>query len=147
MTGVIIPYNTRVLVADARKALLLRNAGTAFELILEVEEVMEAPANARSHEQGTDEPGKTATGSHRSSLEESDFHKQGEEEFSNSVAEKISKICLHDNIRKLVIVAPPKALALLRQAMPEAVKRRVIAEICKDLVNLPLEDMEHHLSH
>lgn len=147
MNGVIIPYNTRVLVADARKALLLRNAGTAFDLVLEVEEVMEAPGNAMSHEQRTDKPGRTGTGSRRSSLEGTDSHEQGEEEFSILVAENVSKICLQYSIRKLVIVAPPKAIASLRQALPETIKRRIIAEIAKDLVHLTLPEMGHHLSH
>ncbi|MGV2130778.1 hypothetical protein ACQZ4Q_21705 [Agrobacterium vitis] len=52
MDGRIIPYNARILVADGKKALLLRNAGNAADLLLEVEQVLEAPDNVASHEQG-----------------------------------------------------------------------------------------------
>ncbi|KGD96387.1 MULTISPECIES: host attachment family protein [Rhizobium/Agrobacterium group] len=146
MNTKIIPYNARVLVSDAKKALLLRNTGTAFNLTLEVEQVIEAPKNAPTHEQGTDRPGRTATGSHRSSVGQTDFHELEEDRFSAMIAEKLEAICEENDIDKLFIVAPPKALADLRQAMPEAVKRRIVAEYAKDLVNLPVQEIEKHLS-
>jgi protein required for attachment to host cells len=146
MNGKIIPYNAWLLLSDARKALLLRNAGTAFELMLEIEQVIEAPHNAPAHEQGTDRPGRTATGSHRSSLGQTDFHQLEEERFSSTVAEKLEAICEDNDIHQLIVVAPPKALAALRQAMPETVRKRIVAEYDKDLVNLPLNEIERHLA-
>ncbi|MBP2562454.1 protein required for attachment to host cells [Neorhizobium galegae] len=146
MNGTIIPYNARILVADARKALLLRNTGTAFNLILEVEEVIEAPDNAPAREQGTDRPGRAAMGSYRSSLGQTDFHEQEEDRFVSMVAEKLEAICKEKAIHQLFVVAPPKALADLRRAMPEAVKSRIVAEYDKDLVNLSLGDIQKHLA-
>lgn len=146
MSTKIIPYNARVLVSDAKKALLLRNTGTAFNLMLEVEQVIEAPKNASTREQGSDKPGRTAAGSHRSSVGQTDFHELEEDHFSAMVAEKLEAICDENGIGKLFIVAPPRALADLRQAMPEAVKHRVVAEYAKDLVNLPVREIEKHLS-
>ncbi|CAN7637765.1 baeRF12 domain-containing protein [Neorhizobium sp. LjRoot104] len=146
MNGTIIPYNARILVADARKALLLRNTGTAFNLMLEVEEVIEAPTNASAREQGTDRPGRAAMGSHRSSLGQTDFHEQQEDRFVSMVAEKLEAICEGKTIHQLFVVAPPKALADLRRAMPEAVKSRIVAEYDKDLVNLSLGDIQKHLA-
>lgn len=141
----IIPHGARVLVADGKKALLLRNTGTAFQLMLEVEQVIEANANPLSHEQGTDRPGRTWTGSHRSSVDQTDFHDLEEERFSVAVAERLETICMDQDIRKLVIVAPPKSLAGLRRAMSETLSKRVIAEHDKDLVNLPIEEIQKHL--
>ncbi|MEF3130976.1 host attachment family protein [Rhizobium sp. 268] len=142
----IIAYNARVLVADARKALLLRNIGTAFDLDLEVEQVIEAPDNASTRSQGTDRPGRTASGSHRSSLGQADFHEQEEDRFSSMVAEKLEAICVDKQIDKLFVVAPPKALADLRRFMSETVRERIVAEYDKDLVNLPVDEIERHLS-
>lgn len=146
MDAAIIPYNARVLVSDARKALLLRNIGTAFSPSFEVEKVIEAPYNAPTHEKGTDRPGRTAMGVHRSGMGEADFHEQEEERFSSLVAERLGAICDQNEIDKLFVVAPPKALAELRKAMPEALRSRVVAEYSKDLVNLPVPEIEKHFS-
>ncbi|MET3755867.1 baeRF12 domain-containing protein [Rhizobium binae] len=140
-----IAYNARVLVADASKAILLRNAGTAFELALEVEQVIEAPRNAPTRGQGTDRPGRTASGSHRSSLGQTDFHQLEEDRFCSMVAEKLEAICVANDIQKLIVVAPPKALADLRRAMPDVVRKRVVAEYDKDIVHLPIDEIEKHL--
>ncbi|WP_429925685.1 host attachment protein (plasmid) [Agrobacterium vitis] len=146
MNGEIIPYNAWILVADARKALLLRNAGTASALMLEVEEVIEAPRNAAAREQGTDRPGRTATGSRRSSLGQTDFHELEEDRFVSMVAEKLEGLREENGIRMLIVIAPPKALADLREAMPETVRKRIVAEYDRDFVNLPLGEIEKHLS-
>ncbi|MBX4893543.1 host attachment protein [Rhizobium bangladeshense] len=142
----VIAYNARVLVADARKALLLRNVGTASDLALEVEQVIEAPRAAPTRGQGTDRPGRTASGSHRSSLGQTDFHQLEEDRFSSMVAEKLEAICAGNDVHKLIVVAPPKALADLRRAMPETVRKRIVAEYDKDLVNLPVDEIEKHLA-
>jgi len=46
----------------------------------------------------------------------------------------------------LVIVAPPKTLADLREAFHADVKARVIAEINKDLTKHPVSEIETHLT-
>ena len=45
----------------------------------------------------------------------------------------------------LVIVAPPRALADLRQALHGDVKARLIGEIDKDLTKLPVWEIEKHV--
>jgi len=146
MKSEIIPHDACVLVADGKKALLLRNIGTAYQLMLEVEQVIEASANPLSHEQGTDRPGRTWAGSHRSSVDETDFHDLEEQRFSTIVAERLETICAEGAIGKLVIAAAPKSLANLRHAMSESLSKRVIAEYDKDLVNLPIEEIQRHLA-
>lgn len=146
MNSNIIAYNAWVLVADSKKAMLLRNVGTAFKLTLKVEQVIEAPHNAPAREQGTDRPGRTASGSHRSSLGQTDYHDLEEHRFSSMVAEKLEAICTDNDIHKLFVVAPPKALADLRRAMSDTVRNCVVAEYDKDLVNLPVDEIEKHLA-
>jgi protein required for attachment to host cells len=146
MNDAIIPYNAWILVSDASKALLLRNVGNAFNLMLEVQQVIESPHNAPAREQGTDKPGRVAMGSHRSSVGQTNFHEQQEERFLSMVAEKLEAICEQNDVHKLFVVAPPKALADLRRAMPETTRRRIAAEYDKDLVNLPLNEIERHLA-
>lgn len=146
MDGKIIPYNARILVADGKKALLLRNAGNAADLLLEVEEVLEAPGNAANHEQGTDRPGRTATGSNRSSLGQTDFHELEEDRFLGTVAKHIEDHWLNAAVRSVYIIAPPRALARLRKSISPPLKTKIASEHDKDLVNLPIAEIERYLS-
>ena len=50
------------------------------------------------------------------------------------------------NVPALVVVAPPKTLADLRNAFHADVKARVIAEINKDLTKHPVGEIETHLT-
>lgn len=146
MKSKVIPYDAWVLVADGQKALLLRNTGTAFKLALEVEQVIEAPDNPSARDQGTDRPGRAAVGSRRSALGQTDFHEREEEHFSVTVAERLEAICEEKKVHKLVVVAPPKALADLRHAMPVSVRKLILAEYDKDLIKLPVQEIEKHLA-
>ena len=40
-----------------------------------------------------------------------------------------------EKLRKLVLVAPPRAMAELRRVLPSSFASRIIAEITKDLTN------------
>lgn len=145
MDAAAIPHDARVLVADGRKALVLRNSGTVGEIVLEVEQVFEAPPNAPARALRGDKPGRTATGSHRSSLGQTDSHEQQEERFYAVVAEKLEALWAARDHQKLCIIAPPRALAGLRQAIPDTIKNQIVAEYDKDLVNLPLDEIQKHL--
>ena len=48
-------------------------------------------------------------------------------------------------VKSLVIVAPPRALGVLRQAYSHNLRAAVQAEIDKDLVRLPVHEIEKHL--
>ena len=45
----------------------------------------------------------------------------------------------------LVIAAPPRTLADLRRAFHADVKKRIVAEVGKDLTHHPLAEIETHL--
>jgi protein required for attachment to host cells len=49
-------------------------------------------------------------------------------------------------IDKLVLVAPPKALGILRQHLAQATRSVVIGEVAKDLVKFPNPEIEKRLS-
>ena len=51
------------------------------------------------------------------------------------------------NVHALIIVAPPRTLADLRKAFHDDVKKKIVAEIGKDLTKLPLYEIENHLAH
>jgi protein required for attachment to host cells len=49
-------------------------------------------------------------------------------------------------IEALIVVAPPRALADLRKAFHPDLKKRIIAEIDKDLTKHPVDQIEKHLA-
>lgn len=142
-----IPHHALVFVGDGRKALFLRNEGDEKFPNLKTEKVFE-DENPPSHEQGTDRPGhigKTAEGG-RAAVEPTDWHDIEEHHFARTVAAALAQVVRADKVKALVVVAPPKTLADLRNAFDADVKARVIAEIHKDLTKHPVWDIEKHLT-
>jgi protein required for attachment to host cells len=93
---------------------------------------------------GTDRPGRVqpALGTARSALEQSDFHDAAEREFLKNVAERLDGEVKGGSVRRMVIVAPPRALGVLRDAFTRAVSAAVRREIRKDWVKRPIWEIE-----
>jgi len=47
----------------------------------------------------------------------------------------------------VIVVASPRALGVLRPAYSHALKAAVRAEVHKDLVKMPVHEIEKHLTH
>jgi protein required for attachment to host cells len=143
-----IPHNAFVFVGDGRKALFLRNEGDEEFPNLRTEKVFE-DENPPTHEQGSERPGrvsKAIDSGQRSAVEPVDWHRIEEHRFAQSVAAALEQVVRARNAPALVIVAPPRALADLRNAIHADVRARVIAEINKDLTKHPLAEIEKHLT-
>lgn len=63
------------------------------------------------------------------------LHEQEEENFLKRVAERIGEAGKHKAFDHLVIAAPPRALGILRERLPDGVKTRIRAETPKDLLD------------
>jgi protein required for attachment to host cells len=146
MTKVNIPHNAYVFVGDGRKALVLRNEGDAQFLDLKTERVF-TDKNPPTHEQGADRPGRahSSVGPGRSSVTQTDWHDLEEHKFAHDVAAALEKVVRERKVEALIIVAPPRALADLRKAFHGDVKKKIVAEIDKDLTRHPVDDIEKHL--
>jgi len=135
-----IPQDAFVFVGDGRKALFLRNAGDERFPNLKTERVF-VDDNPPTHEQGTDRPGrafKRAGTNLRSGVEITDWHDLEEHRFAQRVATAMEHLVRERNAKALIVVAPPRTLADLRKAFHADVKRRIIAEIDKDLTKHPI---------
>ena len=142
-----IPHNAFVFVGDGRKALFLHNAGDEKFPNLKTERIF-VDDNPPTHEQGTDRPGrafKRAGTNLRSSVGDTDWHELEEHRFVHRVAAAMEQLVRERKAKALVIVAPPRTLADLRDAFHADVKQRVIAEIGKDLTKHPVYEIEKHL--
>ena len=138
-----VPHNSFVLVADGRKSLFFRNQGDAGFPNLAVEG-KEVHANPAHREQASDLAGqsmKTRDG-HGGSMEEVDFHQLEEDRFAADTAAMLKARALRNDYESLVVVAPPKTLGELRKHYHKEVEKRLVAEVPKDLVNVPVPEIE-----
>jgi protein required for attachment to host cells len=148
MNNLKIPHNAFVFVGDGRKALFLRNDGDEKFPNLKTEKVLEEE-NPSSHEQGTERPGHISKGSQtgrRSAVEPTDWHDIEEHHFARMVAAALEQLVRTQKVKALIVVAPPKTLAELRNAFHSDVKARILSEINKDLTKHPIADIEQHLT-
>jgi protein required for attachment to host cells len=137
-----IPHDGYVLVADGEKMLLFRNEGDAEypQLVVERNREYELPANV---ELKTDEAGRShSPGAGRSAYEETDFHELEKDRFAAESAEMLKRWALRKDFDTLVIVAPPKVLGEMRRHYHKEVEKRLVAEIPKDLTNMPVDQIE-----
>jgi protein required for attachment to host cells len=147
MTMLKIPHNALVFVGDGRKALFLRNDGDAIAPNLRTEKVFE-DANPSTHDQGSDRPGRVSEAAlpgRRSAVEPTDWHDIEEHHFARKVAAALEKLVRTSKPKALIVVAPPRTLAELRNAFHPDVKVCIVAEINRDLTKLPIGEIERHL--
>ncbi len=136
-----------VIVCDGAKALFLQNAGDSKFPNLQTREVMEQEVPPTS-ELGTDKPGRShsSVGPGRSSVQQTDFHTQQEEEFLRSIMIKLDTAAQSGQMKSIILVAPPRAIGVLRQHYTHALKQAVREEVQKDYVKMPVYEIEKHLA-
>ncbi len=147
MSAMSIHTGEWVVVCDGAKALVLENVGDAKFPNLKTLEVLEQKDLA-THELGTDRPGRSfsSVGSGRSAVQQTDWHNQAEQAFLTSLAHHLDKAVASGKTKSLILVAPPRALGMIRPAFSHALKGAVRVELDKDLVKHPVHDIEKHLT-
>jgi protein required for attachment to host cells len=144
-----IPHDTIVFVGDGRKALFLRNAGDEKFPDLKTEQVF-VDQNPATRDQGSDKPGRLFAGptapNRRSAVEPTDWHEIEEHRFARLVADAFEKLVRERKVKAVIIAAPPRTLAELRQVLHGDVKARVMAEVDKDFTKHPVYEIERHLA-
>lgn len=147
MPNVKIHQGDWVVVCDGAKALFLENAGDAKFPNLKTIEV-HTHEDPKSSELGTDAPGRTwpSVGSGRSAMEAADPHDQAEQAFLRDIAGRLDQAVVSGRAKALVMVAPPRALGVLRNAYSEHLRAAISAELDKDYVKLPVYEIEKHLA-
>lgn len=147
MRKIAVPNGAWIVVADGKRALILHNTGDEKFANLQTVRVVEQE-NPPTGQQGTDRPGRyadTAEG-HRSAFENTDWHALEEERFLKQLASHLKECVQKGECQKLVLVAPPAALGVLRKALDNQVTRNVLAEVPKDFTNRPVYDIERALT-
>ena len=91
-------------------------------------------------------PAAAALSTSRSAVEPTDWHDIEEHHFVRKVAAAMEQAVRAGKVKALIVVAPPRTLADLRNALHADVKACVIAEINKDLTKHPIFEIEKHLT-
>jgi len=151
-----LPHRALVFVTDGRKMLFLRNHGDENQIDLRTE-AHDEREDRKDREIKTDAPGTAAHsagaagrgigaqgGGHmgRPAMEEADFHQQEEDRWIKDAAEKLKQRALRSDYDALAIIAPPKALGVLRKELHKEVERRVVATLNKEMTDRPIPDIE-----
>ena len=138
-----LAHNALVLVADGRKILFFRNRGDEDQIDLRTE-AHDEREDRKDSEIKTDAPGgiHQSAGYGRSTYEEADFHQQEEDRWIKDAAEELKDRALRNDYDALAIVAPPKALGVLRKCLHKEVEKRLVFTINKEMSDRPVPDIE-----
>jgi len=139
-----LPHDALVLVADGRKILFFRNHGDDDHIDLRTEAHDARRYQRKDRDIKSDAPGvvQQSFGSGRSTYEEPDFQQQEEDRWIKEAAEELKKRALRGDFDALAIVAPPKALGVLKKCLHKEVEKRLVCSINKEMSGRPVPDIE-----
>jgi protein required for attachment to host cells len=141
------PIVTWVLIADGAQARVLENTGPGKGLNrVDGLEFSQEPLLARDINSDRQGRSFSSVGHGRSAYEpKTDPVDHREAAFLKTVAAMLDKKHCDRAYDRLVIAASPIALGDIRKALTEGVKKSIMAEIPKDLTNIPPTQLNKHL--
>jgi protein required for attachment to host cells len=147
MSALLIKHGEWVVVCDGAKALILENAGDIKFPNLKTVQVFEQE-DLPTHLLGADKPGRThsSVGYGSSAVTQTDWHNQSEQAFLTKIAQHLDAAVASGKAKSLIVVAPPRALGMIRPAYSQALKGAIRAEVDKDFVKMPVHEIEKHLT-
>jgi len=89
--------------------------------------------------------GRRGASPHHATAGEHDAHEHVIETFARQVAHELEAARIAGRFDRLVIMAGPKFLGMLRAVLPASVKATLAAEVPKDLVDHPVHAIREHL--
>jgi protein required for attachment to host cells len=138
---------TWFVIADGGRArVMTRKAeGSGYE---EVENFDFVADHRQTKDINADRPGRSfnSVGGSRHAMEPpTDPHREEKRKFAHRLCDYLDEKRGANAFDQLVIVAAPRTLGDLRDALSEAVKDKVVEEIAKDIVKVPTADMNDML--
>ena len=139
---------TWILIADASRARILERVGARKRLHPVGNGGLETEIKP-NRELISDRPGRAAdrrgAGSHPMQSVD-DWHRLEKERFAAELADRLSRAAVAGAYDKLVLIAPPRTIGDLRASLDESARQRVVAEICKDLTQLPDRELKEAIA-
>jgi protein required for attachment to host cells len=134
-----------VVVCDGRKAMILENESGTGAPHLHMREVLEHQ-EFPTHVLGGDKAGRMhqSVGTARSAVAQTDWHDQVERGFLAALAHHLDAAVSQEPAR-ITLVAAPRALGMLRESCSSLLRHAISEEVGKDLVDMPITQIEKHL--
>lgn len=136
-----------IVVCDGARALFIENAGDEkFPNFSTMEAREDDHESAHSpHGEG---PGRVyqSVGAARSAVESPNPKERAEADFLQEIGARLEAAAASGRIPRLHVVAPPRALGILRDAFGPAVRRVLGHQIDKDFVTTPVREIERLLT-
>lgn len=139
---------TWILIAHRAGARIVSHAGPGHGLSL-LEEIAHPEGRLRPHEIEADAPGRVhdRMGSHRHGVAtEESATEHVARVFAKSLAERLRHGAETAQYEQLVLIAGPKLLGKLRDALDNGTAAHVIATVDRDLRDVSLADLPAHLA-
>ena len=132
-----------IVLADAETVRIAVNEGPGKGIYGRTSAGLEAPPVTEL----SDAPGMTnaAVGPNRGGISDPDLKGQAAAIFADRIAQYLDDALRGNEYDRLVLVAAPAMLGLLRQKIPAAVQKAVLAELDKDLTHITLDHLPAHL--
>lgn len=142
------PTRTWIVIADGAHAQVFESLGPQQRLT-PIETMTLSGDHRASHELLTDRPGRTheSVGPGRHALQPaSDPHRALKRSFAEHVVATLETRLHEKSFDRIVLVAPAKTLGDLRAALSPGLRAVVHAEVDKDLIKTPVNEITAHLS-
>lgn len=138
-----LKQDTLVVVTDSEKVLFMRNLTDHQDPYFDVtgEHQQDNPSDI---EQSANRPGRmNDTGpSQVSAMDDTDWHELAKERFAKELSDMLYADAHAGKFKRLVLVASPQVLGVLRDDLHKEVQDKIVAEIPKTLTNHPIEEIE-----
>jgi protein required for attachment to host cells len=136
---------TWILIADGATAKVFEHHGPGKGLHA-VDDLMFAQTPLKAGEIMADRPGRSfqSFSNGRSAMESPDPVAVRERRFVETVAEELERKHQQRAFDQLIVVAAPTALGDLRPALSKGLRDTIVAELPKDLTNLPTAQLGQH---
>ena len=141
------PTVTWIVIADGDQAKIFEHDGPGKGLHA-VKDLMTEQAHLRAADIMADKPGRSSNPSSPGTRAAVDYKTNPvevrERRFIVDLAAMLDEKHTEGRFQRLVIAAAPAALGDLRPALSEAVKTTILAELPKDLTNIPTAQLAEH---
>lgn len=140
------PATLWIAIADGEHARFVQPDGN--DALRTVEALNSASAHLRSRDLGTDRPGRSFESSspaHHAVGQRHDLHTMEKQKFVRLVAEQLNAAATRNDFDELVLVAPPRALHELREALTPDSAAKLVGTLEHDLVKTPDHELGPHL--
>ena len=140
------PLTLRIVIADGEHVRFVQpDADNALRTIGSFDS---ASAHLRSRDIGSDRPGRaleSGASARHAVGQRHDLHAMEKEKFVRLVGEQVNAAAGRNEFDELLLVAPPRALGELRDALDAAAQAKLVGMLEKDLVKTPDSELWPHV--